>query len=115
MGVLSFGAIDAEVFPLRRRFLRLLLERAAHKVTEPQDATTLRQASALDALLLELMEPERAKRVASAVAAASREFRDELSPDDHRADQELQTVLLQIEARSHRLVNGPSKFDVLGS
>lgn len=114
MGVVSFGATGTEIFPLRRGLFRLLLERVEGNVTEPQDAAALRRAAALDALLLERLAPEQIARVASAVVAACREIRGELSPDSHRADQDLHTVLRQIEAKSQRLVNGPSKFDVLG-
>lgn len=114
MGVVSFGATGTEIFPLRRGLFRLLLERAEGTVTEPRDAAALRLASALDALLLERLAPEQVERVALAVAAACREIRAELSPDSHQADRDLHTVLLQIEAKSQRLVDGPSKFDVLG-
>jgi len=104
MAVIAFSDEEAEIWVMQRRVLAAILELAQSYLDDPSDRQTLVVAHASDGLHFDNIAPDRAKRLAPAVAKGVEGIRASFEKSDMAGERAFVPTLREIEERLKCLI-----------
>jgi hypothetical protein len=79
MAAFTFSEHEQDAFTLRKAPFRLILARAAARLSDPSDLEELEMAEAMDGLAFDLMDDPQRGRMTRAVSEGVRRLKDEIA------------------------------------